>query len=174
MSYLENKIWSDLIPSSSHQLWIASVVLGIPDELIEVHRKDLVNLIWRVYFGLGRSENDYVTKFNAARCDLIADTIRTTDGDDRIIPIAYEPEGDISYWLASHVLRFTDQELAALCDISIEDVDDPGRALIPVVKSCYRKLRKIKLDDPVLQNWHRSRHLLIRYFLDAVYHELSA
>ena len=172
--YHENKVWSDLMPSSSKSLWVASKVLCIPDELIMEHRSNLVSLIWRAYFGIRRSENDYVTKFNAARCDLVAEIIPCVDDDERIIPIGHEPEGDISYWLATHVLRFTDIELCALCNVPMDNVDDPGRDLIPLIKSCYRILRKIKLDDPLLQHWHRSRHLLLRYYLDAVYHELSA
>lgn len=153
-------------------LWVARNVLSIPDELIKVHRSNLASLIYRIYYTLGPSENSYVTKYNAARADLIVSLVKPVDEDERAIAIASTPEGDLSYWLASHVLLFSDTELSVLCNISVDHLDNPGRDLIPLVKTAYSTLRKIQLKEPLLQNWHRARHIMIRYFLDAVYHEI--
>jgi len=94
------------------------------------------------------------------------------EDDDRTLEIASNPQGDLSYWLMSEVLLFPDLELSALAGIDIEDIEDPGYALVPIIKSCRYILRDIKLRDPVIQNWHRSRHVMLRYFLDAVFHEI--
>jgi hypothetical protein len=148
-------------------------VLNIPPAILDVH-PDLGSLVWEVYFGLKSHENKYVTKWNAARADLILEYIPMLDEVDieRTLEVSSEPQGDVSYWLMSDVLLFPDFEMAALAGIDIEDVEDPAYALVPVLKSCYGILHKIKLQDLASQNWHRSRHIMVRYFLDAVYHEL--
>ena len=170
--YVPNKLWGDLEPTNPKALWVATKVLALPPELIEAHRRNLPSLIYQVFFGLGATDNKYVTAFNGARVDLIASLIPPVDDNERAITIASSPEGDISHWLCTHVLLFSDIEISVLCNIGVDYLEDPGRDLLPLVKSCYTTLKKIKLQDPVLQRWHRQRHLMIRYYLDAVYHEL--
>ena len=170
--FVHNKLWSDLEPTKPMVVWVARNVLALPDELIVKHRRNLPSLIYRVFHGLKPSENSYVTKYNAARADIIAELVNPVDGYERAITIASDPEGDISYWLCSHVLLFSDLEISVLCNISTSFLESPGRDLLSLVKECYKILRKIHLQDPLIQHWHRQRHIMIRYFLDAVYHEI--
>lgn len=172
MSYLERHLWDDLDVTSPKHLWVAECLLRIPSELIEVHRKNLNSLIYKVYFSMGSHENSYVTKYNAARCDLITKLIVPPQENEGIVRIATEPEGDSSYWLCTHVLGFTDIELSVLCDIDVDQLEQPMAALLPLLKRCYRLLQRVKLNDPLMQHYHRSRHLMIRYYLDAEYHEI--
>lgn len=172
MSFVRTKLWTDLCPTKPKTRWVAEKVLNIPPALITKHSKDLASLIYAVYHTIGPSDNKYVTAYNAARCDLVADWVRPPMDDLPPVGIAHEPEGDLSYWLISHVLLFSDNEAAALGGIPIDQVDEPGYEYVPIIKSSYRVLKGIHLQDQVLQHWHRSRHIMIRYFLDAVYHEL--
>jgi len=170
--YVEHKMWSDLEVTSPVDMWVASRLLNIPPELISKYRRTLPSLIYRVFFSLEYNENSYVTAYNGSRADVIAEIIEPVDDDKRIIRIDSEPLGDISYWLASHVLRFSDLEISVMCSVPLDNIRDPDRDLLPLIKSCYRILKKEKLSNPLLQHYHRSRHLMIRYYLDAVYHEL--
>lgn len=170
MSYVRTKMWSDLEPTKPMPLWVCRNVLHLSPNLISEHRSNLPSLIYRVFYGLGPSDNKYITAWNAARADLIAEWISPPDDDERIIHIPSEPDGDLAYWLAHEVLLYEDLEIETLTGVF--DVQEGGYELVPLIKSSYRVLKKIKLQTPILQRWHRSRHIMIRYFLDAVYHEL--
>lgn len=170
-SYVETKIWRELTISDPVEFWVLRKLLRASTGIIDYANPR--ETIYRIYHGLGPSNNPYLTKYNAARGDLIVQLIPYPDKvDERIIPIEHEPSDDISYWLATHVLGYSDDELKALC--SPFDPDDIRRELIPLIKLTYRRLRVVKLKDPYLQNFHRARHLMIRYYLDAVYHEISS
>lgn len=170
--YIEQRLWSELEVTKPMVLWVASVLLRIPPELIAKHRRRLPSLIYQVYMSFGWHENKYVMTYNAARADLTAKIVPPPVDDEPLIRIDTEPEGDTSYWLASHVLGFKDEEIAVLCGISEDSLQDPKRDILPLLKSAYRILKKIKLKDPDVQQWHRSRHIMLRYFLDAEYHEI--
>jgi hypothetical protein len=171
--YVENFIWQDLEITKPRTLWVAERLLRIPPELIAKHRRGLPSLIYRVFFSLEAHENEYITKYNAARADLVVNLINYGDTTGPAIHIDSEPSEDISYWLCSHVLGFTDMEIAVLCNIDIDAIHQPGRDLLPLVKSAYVHLKLIKFrQDPLMQHFHRSRHLMIKHYLDVVYHEL--
>lgn len=172
MSYVINKLVTDLCPTKPRARWVAEKVLNIPPALIASHSRNLGLLVYKVYFSIKPTDNKYVTAYNSARCDLIAELIPTVYDKIEPISIAYEPEGNLQYWLASTVLLFSDEELVALCGIHPDNVDEPTYEYIPLLRSSYRFLRKLKLQDPALQGWHRARHVMLRYFLDAVYHEI--
>ena len=172
MSYIHNKMWSDLEPTKPVALWVCQNVLHLSPFLISEHRGHLNELVYRVFYGLGASTNKYVTAWNAARADLIVEWIDPPHDDGPIIHIPSEPDGDIAYWLVSEVLLFEDIEIEALTGVDVDDVQEGGYALVPLIKSCYRELKKIKLQTPILQRWHRARHIMIRYYLDAEFHEI--
>lgn len=176
MSYIVNKLHTDLVPEPSIIRWIAEKVLVIPPALITRYKGDLLGLIYRVFYSLGPSENKYITTLNGAKADLIVAKIRApfiVFDDQPIHLFSTEPSGDLPYWILNQLLLFSDYEISVLCGIPQDEVEVSTYELIPLIKACYRILRRIKLSDPDYQAWHRARHILVRYFLDAEFHELN-
>ncbi len=165
-------MWEDLEPKKPLTLWVAQKVLCLSPGLIAEHRHELPKLIYQVYYGLEASDNKYITKWNAACADLIVEWVTPPVDDVSTIRIPREPYGDLAYWIAHDVLLLEDLELHALTGIPIDDIQHGGYHLIPVIKKCRKILSQIRLQSRVLQNWHKARHVMIRYFLDAEFHEL--
>lgn len=168
--FIEARIVDELWMGDDKEMWVASKVLRIPPVLIEMNLDNMRQLIYRAYDSLGPHEDKYIEEFNMARAELVSTIIDPPDQiDKRIIAIETEPTDDISWWLATHVLGYTPEELQVLCGKF--DEDNIERELIPLIKENYKILRKIHMSDPVLQRWHRYRHVMINYFLDAIYHD---
>jgi hypothetical protein len=130
-----------------------------------------------------RPDAKYLNPWNAARSDLIVD----------LIPLPYEwthepepyeeqftrahlqlqPRGDISLWLATYIFGFDREELRALIPGLVIDEGDMGIQLIRLLVSCFRRMNEVRLNSEILNHYHRTRYLLLKYYLDADYHAIN-
>lgn len=170
-SFIDAKIIEELSPTEPVNLWVARTLLRIPETIVS--EADNINvLVYQAYDSLRAHENQYISNYNAARSELVTTLLPLqAKHEKRVLAIQYEPIDDPSYWLATHVLGYTERELTLICGEF--DHDDIGNTLIPLIYKTYKSLKILKLDDPLWQYYHRSKHLMIRYYLDAVYHVIS-
>ncbi len=177
-AYVINKIFSELEPSEPKGQWILSTLFRVPQEIINTltgyKKSNLPIQVYRYFAHLQITGDKYIDKYQSAKADLIASMIDPPAEDPGEVEYALTPPGDPSYWLCSYVLGFTDEEMTVLCGIPEEHLQDPRRELVPILKIAMDCLKTVKLEDAVLTEYHRSRYLLLRYYLDAYYHELHA
>ena len=177
MSFILTAIWREFDIKPSKELWILRKVLRISDKVYTNKEPDLHRVIFRAFnwFKFGPLDEPYLRRYNSGRADLIASWIDPPKdlAPDDTITFDLEPSGDLSYWLASYLLGYTDQELCALCQLSPTQVKDPGSGLLKLLRVTYRHLGKIVLKDDYLHAYHRARYLFLKYHLDATYHVLN-
>lgn len=178
--YVEQKLWFEIAPHEDDclELWLVRYVLRISDMRRSVtghtgrHQdtriEQLIDLLYSAQWDVvGHKELD---SYNSARADLIAAKVDPPAGDPGKLYVELEPKKqDPSYWLATYVLGFTPHEIRCLCNIT--DVEQPARGIVPLLNAAAKILKGVKLKDKDLQAYHRSRYILLRYYLDAVYHE---
>jgi hypothetical protein len=149
-------------------------------------RRSMINLAEIVYWlqpNLGPVEDDpaakYLNSWNSARSDLVCKIVPLPrNWSTTLMPhqelfgkdwLMLKPKGDISYWLATYLLGFDDKELEVLCP----DARSDEPQLLSLLVSCYRRLKEVRIKNLDLYTYHRSRYLLLRYYLDAVYHAIN-
>lgn len=178
--YIIHKIWDEIEPRKPTALWVLLTILRVPETVVMDHlqgRSDiqrLIELVFRYYNSLDRVGQKYIDAYNSARADLIASILTPPSDVGATLEVETQPSGDPSYWLASHVLGFSNKELTVLLGISHETLKEPGRSIVPLLLVAFKVLQKMKLGDELLQAYNRSRYLLLKYYLDAVYHELDS
>ena len=114
----------------------------------------------------------YLDRFHSARADLIASLLDPPESIPGEVEFDLEPPGDPSYWLCTQILGFTDRELSILCKIPEPRLSAPLRAILPVLLVALDVLRGLDTHKELLTHYHRTRYLLIRFYLDAYYHAL--
>lgn len=168
--YIQNHVRQRLRPPDNQELielWILDNVLALePSPQILPAQQ-----IYGAYTSFGHlSNNKYLNAWNSARADLIADLVPIPILIPSDITLSMEPDGDTSLWLCRTVLRFTDDELLQL---AIVDLANPRRALLPVLHDSCRVLKEPPGSSILINHYHRTRYLLIRYYIDAQYHDLK-
>jgi len=185
--YVEKHLWNDMGPEQDaprpRMIWLLGSLLRtyhpkslamakqITDSALVLRIYSCYNYIEPVEPTENEGEHLALNKYNAARCDLIAEWVDPpAECGTRAIP--YEPPGDVSHWLATHVLGYTDHHLIVLCNCLPSELENPGRKLLPIIKSSMKQLKGLEFRSNELTVYHRTRYRLLRYYLDAVYHEI--
>lgn len=191
--YVHRHIIQDAAPEGVQTLWILRSVLRVTPTEEPLKRPDgsisfvpTPSYVEQVYEGfhalrpipstvrMDDEAKSYLDKWNSARADLIAEMIPPPSNlPSQIREVSLYPEGDVSYWLAATLLGYTDREIGTFCGIKQDELSTPYRKIMPLLKMSYRELKRVQVGDPLLHAYTRTRHLLMRYYLDAVYHEIS-
>lgn len=164
--YVEQKLWHDAAPNEGTDVdrWLVKNLLRIELPCSSSWKDTLYAAQFE------RIEHKELDSYNSSRADLIAAWVDPPKEDPGKLKIDLEPKHvDPSYWLASYVLGFSDHEIKCLCNVS--DPTTPARALLPLLGAAVRTMKEVKVKDETLQAYHRARYILLRYYLDATYHE---
>jgi len=168
--YLHSHIWKEIAPEADQTLWVAQKVLRLPFE--QANESGIYGAL-ASFYRLGKKELD---RYNSSRSDLIAYMIDPPADDPELISIPLEPSSDPSLWLCSHLLGLSDTETSLLATGSqltpAELVEMQPRVLVPILVNAQKILKGLKFKEELLTIYHRERYLLLRYYLDAVYHEI--
>lgn len=149
--------------------WVSRHVLRLP-----VAEPDSID-IYIHYHQMRMQGHKYLDSWNSARRDLIASLIDPPNlhgYKNRLVwklPIK-PPSREPGLWLARYVLGFTEKECRVLCRVT--DLAHPT-ACVPLLKSAQRELRGMRIEDETLAAYHRSRSLLVRFYLDAHFHAIG-
>ena len=124
---------------------------------------------------IGPTGNDYLDRYNSYRVDLVADLIDPPDTDlDIAVQVDYYPTGDLAYWIATHLLGLNDCELVQVGGVPLARLRQPNREILVFLRRIYGILqREIKPNHVVVGPWNHQRYLLIKYYLDFVYHVIG-
>lgn len=137
-------------------------------------------IIYGCYARFDLTRDKWIDKYNSARADLIAHLIDPPKKDPYTVP--YDPSipGDPTYWFVTRAFGFTHEELEKLCPgfWTFQDtISMEYRTFIPLLKYMYRTWQKspikYRIEDEYLSAFYNARHSLLRYYLDAVYHEIN-
>lgn len=193
--YVRNKLWLGIEPRQPLDLWILTEVFRIDERLISEMRQ-WVSMREVVYFlqtSLDVLEGDdpankYLNAWNSARSDLVADLVTPPPTMDELTlnsvnPLPLGPQDiEPALWMLVYLYGFKDREISVMCP---EYRWDPlsVRALMPLLKCINRRLQEMPIiredfqakdeHQQLLFHYHRTKYLLLRYYLDAVYHELN-
>lgn len=177
-AYVINKILSELEPEDPVGQWILEKLFRVPQPVIntltDYKAENLPAQVYRYYNHLQPVGQDYLDKYHSARADLIASLVDPPAEIPGEVEFSLEPPGDPSLWLCSHVLGFTDRELSVLCRIPETLLEEPQLLLTPILSISLTTLKGLKLHSTLLTHYHRTRYLLIRYYMDAHYHLLDS
>lgn len=172
--FIQRHIYDHIEPKDDPLLWIRDDVLAVDpvDNVpVPVHIYGCFQQLRR-FEPYGFDHFYYLNKWNSARSDLIAEFVPTPAHVGRAYPLSIQPPSDISYWICTTLLRFTDRELCMLASLRPTELDHPRRSLLPVIKHSIAALQQITLPHPTIHAWHRARYVLIRYYTDLEYHAL--
>ena len=176
-AFVINKMLSEIEPVEPYGQWVLETMFRVPQPVINTltdsKPENLPAQVYRYYAHLQPVEdNKYLSRLHAARADLIASLVdppATVPGE---VAFDLSPPGDPSYWLCTHILGFTDRELSVLCKIPETRLSAPSRIILPVLLVALDVLRGLDTHRELLTHYHRTRYLLIRFYLDAYYHAL--
>lgn len=166
IGYVTQKLWSCAAPTDGKELeWICHQVLRINDISVET--------VYLHYQRLRPIGHPYLDRWNAARADVVAHYIDPPF--EQQIGLTKQrtqlwPPRKPGRWLAQYLLGFTDKECSVLCATS--DLDEP-LAMLPLLLSAYGVLRHLLPEHELLSHYHRTRYLLLRYYLDARFHAIG-
>jgi hypothetical protein len=175
--FVINKILSEIEPEDPVGQWILETLFRVPQAVIntltDYKTKALPAQAYRYYAHLQPVGHEYIDRFNSARADLIASILDPPEEISGEIEFDLEPPGDPSHWLCTQILGFTGYDLSVLCRIPPAAFSkDMGRLLLPVLKIALDTLRGLETHEELLTHYHRTRYRLIKFYMDAYYHEL--
>lgn len=186
-NYVTNKLWSELEPTSPRAEWVLRTMFRFESsEIFEAKELDggIENAVYLCQAKLdrfydGETDHKYLNAWNSARADLIPQLVKLPFACPvyNVGGVQIEPPVGIAYWLATYLLGFNSKELKVFCP-------DLSGDLIPLLVCCYRQMAKmpplkqqkeegLELDKYLLFHYHRTRYLLLKYYLDAVYHAIN-
>lgn len=175
-TYVINKIMSEIEPEEPVGQWILEVMFRVPQVVIntltDFKTENLPAQVYRYYAHLHLVGHKYLDRFHSARADLIASLLDPPEDAPGEIEFDLQPPGEPSYWLSTHILGLTDRELSILCKIPEPKLCAPQRGILPVLLVALDTLRGLDTHDDLLTSYHRTRYLLIKFYLDAYYHAL--
>jgi hypothetical protein len=172
--YVEQKLWHEIAPEDKEppELWVARYVLRL-DVTENITTRRLRSYIYSAYHSIRQVDSPELNHYNSARADLVAEIITPPEEEPRgKMQVDLEPSGDPSYWLATYVLGFSEHEISVLCNVDRDSLQDPDRAILPLLKAAIKVLKGLEFKGKdYLTAYHRARYLLVRYYLDAHYYE---
>lgn len=188
--FIERTLWDRIKPGKRPPLWIGTKVLLLDHDLLVEHyrRGSIRELVYGAYHSIsftetehnppsvvdpGTEEQWYLNNWNSSRQDMTAEYVQPPHQDAQLVDVQVDtkPGGDLSLWLCHRLLGFTMQELSFMTLTEV-DLQEPRRGLVPILKGAHETLRRMRIRDPLVNAWNRQRYLLVRYYLDAIYHEL--
>lgn len=191
--YIKYKIWHQIEPTLPVEDWIISNVLRIDatqlvpiQKMVPLTLEDKRVIIYQLQAflrptrGVFRGDKKYLDSWNSIRSDLIAEKVSLPQANMpplfRAEDLEIKPHGDISLWLAQNLFCFDEKELRVFVPELNLSEPEHGRLLMPLLTSVFRRMEdvsKMKMKDELLQYYHRTRYLLLKFYLDAVYHQIN-
>ena len=175
-AYVINKILSEIEPEEPVGQWILETLFRVPQPVIntltDFKAENLPTQVYRYYAHLQPVGHEYLDRFHSARADLIASILDPPESIPGKVEFDLEPPGDPSHWLCTQILGFTDYDLSILCRIPELQLETPQRMLLPMLLVALDTLRGLETHEELLTHYHRTRYRLIKFYMDAYYHEL--
>jgi len=166
IEYVTRHFWNQAAPNKFPEQWILTKVLRLPP----LEGFTAAQVIYGANQNFDRIGHKYYDPWNSARADLVAVHVDPPPGRLPDIPLVLRrPKGiDPAEWILTTVMGFTINEIRVLRSLN----DEPaGLKDVPLLKTCCLVLHQMKLSDPLLNYYHRTRYLLGKYFVDYHYHQ---
>ncbi len=175
--FVINKILSELEPEKPFGQWILEVMFRVPQAAINIltnyEIRNLPVQVYRYYAHLQPVGHEYLDRYHSAQADLIASLLDPPEDHAGKVEFELEPPGDPSLWLCTQILGFTNYELAVISRIPEPQLETPQRMLLPILMVALDTLRGLETQEELLTHYHRTRYLLIKFYMDAYYHALE-
>lgn len=167
IEYATRHLWNSAAPNQFPDHWILTRVL----RLDEVEGYTIPQVIYGANQHFRRLTHRYYDQWNSARADLVAKYVDPPPGRVPDIPLVIRrpKDADPAEWVLTVVMGFTLEELEVFKSLNTELT--PGRQNLPLLKYCCLILHRMRMKDPLLDFYHRTRYLMGKYYLEYHYHE---
>lgn len=166
IEYVTRHFWDQAAPRGFPEQWVLTKVL----RLQSVEGYSAAQVIYGANQHFRGIDHSYYDPWNGARADLVALYVDPPPSPVPDIPLAIRrpKDADPAEWVLTTVMGFRLDEIQVLRSLSTEL--SPKLRDTPLLKNCCLALHRMRLADPTLSHYHRTRYLLGKYFLEYHYH----